>query len=1158
MEEEKAGEIPEPDIDTFELQRAYESFPIPNLDMSETMSIQEKVKEFCTSRSTELVKLFTGFEGKHSARILYDTLMIHPKTFHPLTGKGGVATTGLEVSRHMSTITLTVWLEKTGPKFVNKTDEPTPGGQISETQPSVDEIANGPDKVDTGLGFGNPQERASIHINWQAAKLIHVINLSEEKVAQSPIELEEDLASKPTAFREFIKRAKRYQAVPYLVDVHFDPALLAGEFFQVNIPASALRFVSQVKTGNVKLLILGSPKTFEQLEILTSVFAYQTSVRSKSGYILSDPLRLWHHNPGRMTFKEDSMVPDNDDQQHGYRVHYSFHGLNHVLTILGISMLQEQIVLRKQRHNYENKDHAIPLIEVPNGHGRIYFTWLPYPSDEESKFRLQPGDRLKAVFHNPHKPNFDDDGWGIQILGPIAYGPSDMIPALVKRRTVEIEEIDPDTGEKTITRTWDPNPVRTIQLTGNLHELAKTVMTAPVNKCKITIRMSDKIFRQNFSSIERVFCPSKNDPDTQSRVDWRTILNGNGFDHLTRRNGIAHITEQFPDLKERKDFILNTQQARGVDSMTKALGGVCIINGLPGCGKTYMHKQVIGVQMKLDKHYTAVVATNTNEGVDKLCSEYKAMLLKGQKSGSIPNTRYVVRLHSNTTENVIRDSFAVQTRQAKISGRKPLQYFCDEDDVTTEEFMAELSEIAVYLGGVAKNAEKPKFEGIHDKRVTHLVDSAAYLMLKKAGIIPDRYLFDKTDKYSHFKTMYIAFSGGAEFSKAQKDQFAGYANILFDDVIRDASVVVATNTGLGSATVMRALAPCAKMLVFDEAMAMREQDMLPIAANPFEKLSLILFCGDFFQLEPHVEVDNSETLAFYKQGFISLPSRLARCGFDVTYLTEQNRMNPDIRKIVSAISYGNSLTDAPGVALEKRLKSQLARSVVSTMYQQISGHKIEQKCNVMILDFKGPAVTVKVSPTHSRHCDAFIVYLMNSLPTVLQSSRFDKTTSYAIISPYTEEQNRLITAKATMESLHPELAEPLSRVTVGTIDVLQGHEFDVVWTTLPVTITGGHCNHKRRLAVQLSRAKHLMFILLSTDAIKAARNVSNIKKLLTVAGTVTAKIKLDQLPHCPYYTATKTSAACFRRPIPNFTTGEETGSFDAPLESLSLRDSVAR
>ena len=112
-------------------------------------------------------------------------------------------------------------------------------------------------------------------------------------------------------------------------------------------------------------------------------------------------------------------------------------------------------------------------------------------------------------------------------------------------------------------------------------------------------------------------------------------------------------------------------------------------------------------------------------------------------------------------------------------------------------------------------------------------------------------------------------------------------------------------------------------MIVDEAAKSTEPETWNVLGNYRPRVFLLV--GDHQQLKPTVVSSLTEN-NFAPQLSISLFARLRLAGIPTTMFDEQHRMQPDISRIVSEVSYGGALRDAASVKQEHPITAAICRA----------------------------------------------------------------------------------------------------------------------------------------------------------------------------------------------------------------------------------------
>lgn len=263
------------------------------------------------------------------------------------------------------------------------------------------------------------------------------------------------------------------------------------------------------------------------------------------------------------------------------------------------------------------------------------------------------------------------------------------------------------------------------------------------------------------------------------------------------------------------------------------------------------------------------------------------------------------------------------------------------------------------------------------------------------------------------------------------------------------------------------------VVIIDEA----SQAVEPAALIPLQWLKpdgLIVLVGDSKQLAPTV-ISRAAVKAHYTQ---SLFERLQKAGLPSFMLQEQYRMHPEIVRFPSLRFYRELLTSGEGCAAADRFAPYHSKTNCGP-YQ--------------FFNVKRGQMVVDRYKTNSNSCSnsleaEFASYCYKHIAEALMQSRSKHTVG--VITPYLDQVKRLHEYIGAMQQKNEGFAE-WAPVTYGTIDQMQGHEFDAVLISCVrarkenkedvVNSDVGFLKDERRLNVALTRARMSTWIIGCVD-----------------------------------------------------------------------------
>ncbi len=276
------------------------------------------------------------------------------------------------------------------------------------------------------------------------------------------------------------------------------------------------------------------------------------------------------------------------------------------------------------------------------------------------------------------------------------------------------------------------------------------------------------------------------------------------------------------------------------------------------------------------------------------------------------------------------------------------------------------------------------------------------------------------------------------------------------------------------------------VVIIDEA----SQAVEPATLIPLQWLKpdgLIVLVGDCQQLRPTV-ISRAAIKAHYAQ---SLFERLQKTGLPSFTLQEQYRMHPSIVRFPNLRFYRERLTSGKGCDAADRLAPYHSKANCGP-YQFFN-----VKRGQMVVDrYKTN------SNSYSNSLEAeFASYCYKHIAEASMQSRSKHTVG--VITPYLDQVKRLNEFIGAVQQKNEEFAE-WAPVTYGTVDQMQGHEFDAVLISCVrarkekkedvVNTDVGFLKDERRLNVALTRARKSTWIIGCVELL-SRENVWNDLKL---------------------------------------------------------------
>ncbi|KAJ9397409.1 hypothetical protein DTO282F9_5717 [Paecilomyces variotii] len=526
-----------------------------------------------------------------------------------------------------------------------------------------------------------------------------------------------------------------------------------------------------------------------------------------------------------------------------------------------------------------------------------------------------------------------------------------------------------------------------------------------------------------------------------------------------------------------------TDQQLAVFKMIRQLrGGVGLIEGYPGCGKTTVLAALALLCHKAGLH--VLIVTPSNAAVDAFTSELLSMA---------PEIDYVC----------VRQATIERT---SMFGKK----VDDEDD---ELSVKNFETLIVNLLGILKNSQYQKAQGDLRYSVFSHVDrharkqlAAGERLLVRIGQEEDEELeeypalgSDHNDEdesaekdtrevieaYSVFRDWIDCPPEKPESPsnseqiqkldlwKEQRSRFRKAYEAIANEIVKNTRIVACTDNLAGSPRIRKHFGTDTKGIVVisdEDGQAVEPNTWIPIVSlNQAKFVKASIRGGDRHQLPPLVVSDfqSPSMNEFSHQLTRSLYDRLLRTGFPSCIIRKQHRMRPEISRFPREFTYSGMLEDDPSVhdltinpIFEQNLRGWInARAGCQMAFAN-------DNMSLIALNVEN-GVCRKEEASNSRYnghnCEVVVDFIRH-----LMAAKFDFTTySVTILTPYAEQRSRYI--KALIELAATKGVQWKHMVKVATVDSMQGHQSDCVifdWVVsqavrpsdLGFTVNNNRCN----------------------------------------------------------------------------------------------------
>jgi AAA domain len=471
---------------------------------------------------------------------------------------------------------------------------------------------------------------------------------------------------------------------------------------------------------------------------------------------------------------------------------------------------------------------------------------------------------------------------------------------------------------------------------------------------------------------------------------------------------------------------LNEYQQFALKHVLCAPGGIGIITGPPGTGKTHLIVALTKVLTILG--WKVLLCAPSNESTDHLAGSIHR---KYPELGTI-------RVYRPTAE------------ESHLKSGQAGQ----EEDENDEELISRNIDVINTLAQV---------KGDKRNKMTHKVLSLSERCVREAQRIQERNResnFQETGNLdvSAFLRILELYRDKLRPTKSHLKESGKQLKKLSKSILGEAKVVVTTCNG-GDCKDIRQFYQ-ADVVIFDEAAQTDEPDtLIPLTR---ESVMAVILVGDAKQLQPVVVSGNENE--FGTQLEQSMQSRLVSAGYPSFQLRIQYRMLPSIAEWPNLTFYNGSLLDHESTQFKRR---PLAASFQNYLHKtwNVKGTNrlmVEPSIKQAIC---GPSGSL----TNHGNID-LVLYMIGKL--VDQGEI--RSSQVSIITFYELQRLNYVRVLETLRMTKPELYQHLQDVEVATVDSFQGRENEIIF--LDLVVVGersgvGFVRDPRRLNVATTRAK---------------------------------------------------------------------------------------
>ncbi|CUG92083.1 Hypothetical protein, putative [Bodo saltans] len=308
-------------------------------------------------------------------------------------------------------------------------------------------------------------------------------------------------------------------------------------------------------------------------------------------------------------------------------------------------------------------------------------------------------------------------------------------------------------------------------------------------------------------------------------------------------------------------------------------------------------------------------------------------------------------------------------------------------------------------------------------------------------------------------------------SNKRQDSWVDFVNSCFRMLEKAARVFFTTCSGAAN---LQSKGLSFSLVVVDEAGKATQPDSFVATSilTDVTDATRVVLVGDHKQLRPQLATKGYENTSFGE----SLMERLDDFRFPLTMLEVQFRMHPNIRHVVSSLTYGGKLKDDP--------ERVTARPIPFCCTSLIAQENLRD--HVAFIDCNGREEKERHGTSFINHAESEVVFRL------LEQLVHAEGTTIAVLSPYNGQVRRM------REHFKQRAPSSNAKVTFCSVDASQGKEYDIVVLSLVRSSASlGFLKDERRFNVAISRAQHLLIVVGNKQSVIKAPMIEDFIALLS-------------------------------------------------------------
>ena len=455
-----------------------------------------------------------------------------------------------------------------------------------------------------------------------------------------------------------------------------------------------------------------------------------------------------------------------------WRAKLSFFSAREFIAITGIALRQENEYQAEVNGDFVS-DVQFRVFTIPGAADRRYYAFMVLPKTVQ--FHLTKGDKILINF-DP-KINSRGQDWEGTICDPSVLGAIGDITVYFTRR-------------------FDKATMKWVYFTNefvvNKIEELKTLTEARTKVRDVSPVIANIRVLSNNKAFDRVRKGLQNFDETATD-NHKNIMMANDITSLKRVDVFGDLMGKAEDVNVYLDNIFakaNPEQRRTKEKLRDLPGGIMIIQGIGGSGKTFMLTLTTSAlihRMNKDGSKNRVLVVHAmNSGADKLAKDIDFSCNTYNHENRLGTDKIVIRVHSKDTEQDVFMSGPNAQRPREKNGRPNIIQVVDIAD--------ELKNIAAaYIVYKSHEAEtRQKFPGITDQRLQDQKLSLGAWIATLVGLLGVKHKFAQPEKHITLRNYLFLYVRGHKIDEAMKTQMTDLITKAAVSVIERADVVVTT------------------------------------------------------------------------------------------------------------------------------------------------------------------------------------------------------------------------------------------------------------------------------------------------------------------------------------------------------------------------------